>query len=130
MCHLLIEKMADWRNRQYSYNLIQPAAIKGTNPTTRPKVGAMYYGAAMVNEAIGTGKNTKIADLPTNTTKLAAHGIWEDDRLMRVAVVNNQVYLPGMNRSTETINIQGYAGDRKVSIKRFTPPASNATEGL
>lgn len=84
----------------------------------------------MVNEAIGTGKNTKVVELPTNSSIVAAHGIYEGDRLMRVAIVNNQPYLPGMNRSTETINIQGYAGDRKVSIKRFTPPSANATQGL
>lgn len=84
----------------------------------------------MVNEAIGTGKNTQVVELPTNSSKVAAHGIWEGNRLMRVAVVNNQLYLPGMNRTTETIDIQGYAGDRKVSIKRFTPPSANATQGL
>ncbi|KAJ9127524.1 hypothetical protein QFC24_000933 [Naganishia onofrii] len=114
----------------FAYNLIQPVAIQGSNPTTRPKIQAPYYGAVMVNEAIGTGKNTQVVELPTNSSKVAAHGIWEGDRLMRVAVVNNQLYLPGMNRTTETIDIQGYAGDRKVSIKRFTPPSANATQGL
>lgn len=84
----------------------------------------------MVNEAIGTGKDTRIAELPTNTSNYAAYGIWEGERLARVAVINNQLYLPGLNRTVETVNIQGYAGGKKASIKRFTPPAANATEGL
>jgi hypothetical protein len=110
------------------YNLIQPIAVTGRS--SRPTIQAPYYGAVMVNEAIGTGKDTRVAELPANSSNYAAFGIWEGERLARVAVVNNQLYLPGLNRTTETVNIQGYAGDKKASIKRFTPPSANSTEGL
>lgn len=84
----------------------------------------------MVNEAIGTGQNTRIVELSSNSTNYAAYGIYEGERLARVAAINSQLYLPGMNRTAETVNIQNYAGDKKASIKRFTPPSANATEGL
>lgn len=101
-----------------------------TGKKNQPAVQAPYYGAVMVNEAIGSGQNTRVVELSSNSSNYAAYGIYEDQRLARVAVVNTQLYLPGMNRTVETVNIQNYAGDKKASIKRFTPPSANATEGL
>jgi hypothetical protein len=50
--------------------------------TTRPTIQAPYYGAVMVNEVIGTGKDTRVAELPTNSSNYAAFGIWEVNLLM------------------------------------------------
>ncbi len=111
---------------------MQPIAIE--NVTTTPTIQALYYGALIVNEAIGTGANTKIAELPVNNTNTVAYGIWEGDRLARAVLINNNLYLPGnVSRTSEVFNLLGFkaaSGSDTVSIRRFYTPASNATTGL
>ena len=92
-----------------SYNIIQPVPVTGNGPSSSPKprIPAPYYGAVMANEAIGTGKDTAIAELVVNNVNTAAYGIWEGGRLARAVIINNDVYLPGVNatRTSETVSL-------------------------
>ncbi|KAJ9114075.1 hypothetical protein QFC22_005895 [Naganishia vaughanmartiniae] len=115
----------------FAYNLIQPVPIpgNGTTATDVPRVQAAYYGALMVAEAIGTGANTKVAELSSNSTSIAAYGIWENDRLARAVIINSDVFFAGTNetRSSQTVELGGYTNG-KTSIKRLTAPGANSTE--
>ncbi|KAJ9093860.1 hypothetical protein QFC21_006233 [Naganishia friedmannii] len=118
----------------FAYNLIQPVPIpgNGTTATSVPRVQAAYYGALMVAEAIGTGANTKVAELPSNSTSIAAYGIWENERLARAVIINSDVYFAGATngtRSSKTVSLGGYSNG-KTSIKRLTAPGANSTEVL
>lgn len=115
----------------YRYNLIQPVPIpgNGTTATNVPRVQAAYYGALMVAEAIGTGPNTKVAELSSNSTSIAAYGIWENERLTRAVIINSDVYFAGTSgkRSSQTVELGGYTNG-KTSIRRLTAPGANSTE--
>jgi hypothetical protein len=116
-----------------SYNLIQPVPVTaGPNATPNPRIQASYYGAVIANEAIGLAPNTRIAELAVNASNTAAYGIWEGDRLARAVLLNFDVYLPTVNatRLTTSVNLQGFTQGAKVSVKRFSAPATNATQGL
>jgi hypothetical protein len=117
-----------------SYNLIQPVAVSGSGPNSSPKprVQSTYYGAVIANEAIGTGKDTSIAELVVNAPNTIAYGIWEGKKLARAVVINTDVYLPSVNstRSEETVSLLNFPSAAKVSVKRLSAPATNATHGL
>ncbi len=92
----------------------------------------MYYGALIINEAIGTFADTKIAELAVNNTATAAYGIYENGRLARAVLINFNTFLPTVNstRTNEVVSLGGFKATGAVSIRRFYTPASNATSGL
>jgi hypothetical protein len=114
------------------YNLIQPIPIpgNGTTATDVPRIQAAYYGALMVSEAIGTGADTTVAELSSNSTSIAAYGIWEGSRLARAVIINSDVYFAGSTndtRTSQTVELGGYTNG-VTSIKRLTAPGANSTE--
>jgi hypothetical protein len=104
----------------------------GPNSSPKPRLQSTYYGAIIANEAIGTGKDTSIAELTVNARNIIAYGIWEGKKLARAVIINTDVYLPSVNstRTEQAISLLNFPSQGKVSVKRLSAPATNATSGL
>lgn len=89
----------------------------------------MYYGMLLVNEAIGSTQATKrVAELGCLHRHIVAYGIYEDDQLARMVLINTQVYCNG---SQERKNIEVSldflpAMEIAYSVKRLRLPHTQA----
>ncbi|KAH8077063.1 hypothetical protein HD553DRAFT_366973, partial [Filobasidium floriforme] len=118
----------------FDYNLIQPISgiNDGTGKADRPHVLPSYYGAIVVNEAIGSTGPTSISEVYCNRPTLSAYAIWDDqDEMIRLVVINSAVYLKDSEgpRPHEPIHLAGI-GERRPIVKRLSTPFTDASTGI
>lgn len=113
----------------YRYSSFQPIAgitDDGRN-LDRAHIMPLYYGLLVVNEAIGKGKHSRyVAELGTVHPNIVSYGIYEREKLVRVVLVNTQVYAGGERKSVE-VRLEGL---EEAVVKRLEIPATEASDGL
>ncbi|KAG6367905.1 hypothetical protein INS49_002104 [Diaporthe citri] len=84
----------------------------------------------IVNEAIGKGNNSYVAELSASNDTLAAYGIWEGNTLRRVVALNSNVHLGDSTASSFNITLNEEGAKRVSWIKRLAAPATTASSGV
>jgi len=122
----------DSRN-SHSYNLIQPIAgvDDGTGKADRPHVLPSYYGAMVVNEAIGSSGCSRVSEVACNRPNVSAFAIWESAKLARLVIINSTPFLKGTvdQKPVEKVQLDGLPQGR-VKVKRLTMPYTDVGEGM
>ena len=115
----------------FRYNAIQPVSDSddGLN-ITRPHILPQYHAYLIVNEAIGKSGNSFIAELPTTNVNMTAFGIWEDEELARVVVMNMQVYLGEGTKPSIDVNIEGLQAHSPAKAKFLETKKTTDHTGL
>lgn len=127
-----IRRMHFHNGRGFMYNVLQPIDLAGTGVDDEtglegPHVMALYHALLVVAEAAGTSGRATVVEIPTLTNLLAAYGVYEGGKLVRLVLVNSQVYLEGEGERTGLrVQIPGVKG----SARRFHTPYTNATKGF
>lgn len=133
-----IERVHFHQGRGFAYSAVQPSILNGSglddglSHPDRPHIAPLWNALLVVAEAIGTSGNSYVAELGTDSTSLAAYGIYEDYSLRRIVLINSQVYLnstqggrPGLN-----VTLSGWSSSQYATVKRFETPYTNSTSGL
>jgi hypothetical protein len=84
----------------------------------------------IVNEAIGTSGNAFIAEIPTTNLTLTAYGVWEEQRLARLVVLNTQVYLGTGNKPSINVTLDGLHANGAATMKLLRSEKTTAHTGL
>ncbi|KAF4781110.1 hypothetical protein HER10_EVM0007419 [Colletotrichum scovillei] len=115
----------------FRYNLIQPTSDSddGLN-ITRPHILPSYHAFLIVNEAIGKSGESYVAEIPTSNVTLTAYGIWEQERLARIVVLNTQVHLGGQEKPSINVNLKGIGPGRSITVKMLHSEKTTANTGL
>ncbi|KAK5061444.1 hypothetical protein LTR84_007987 [Exophiala bonariae] len=115
----------------FRYNAIQPTsnADDGLN-ITQPHILPSYYALLVVNEAIGTSGTAFIAEIPTTNLTLTAYGIWEEQRLARLVVLNTQIYLGTGNKPSINVTLDGLYAGGALTMKLLQTEKTTAYTGL
>ncbi|KAK1983634.1 hypothetical protein LZ30DRAFT_780443 [Colletotrichum cereale] len=115
----------------YRYNLIQPTdeSDDGLN-ITHPHILPSYYAFLIVNEAIGTSGKSYVAELATTNITLTAYGIWEEQRLARVVVLNTQVHLGGADKPSINVSLAGLGNATSITAKILKSGSTTDHTGL
>lgn len=134
-----IDRMHFHNGRGFRYNVIQPTTLNNTSPllddglptSNRPHIMPLYHAFLIVNEAIGTNGNSYVAELGTSTNQLATYGVYENNNLVRLILINTQVYTEGTSggRAGLNVTLAGYKSGQYATIKRFHTPYTNSTSG-
>ncbi|KAH8803721.1 hypothetical protein F5884DRAFT_740279 [Xylogone sp. PMI_703] len=95
----------------------------------RPHIMPMYNGMIIATEMIGTSGKVKVAELENYTPDLSAYGAWENGKLVRMVLINSNVFTKGSPRSAYEVNLAGWKGG-KATIKRLSAPDTTATSGI
>ncbi|KAL1882170.1 hypothetical protein Daus18300_000655 [Diaporthe australafricana] len=118
----------------FSYNTFQPVAmseLSGDNTNiTAPHILPLYHALLIVNEAIGHGNTSYVAELTASNDTLAAYGIWENNSLRRLVALNSNAYLSNSTASSFNVTLEGQGAKRISWIKRLDAPATTASTGL
>lgn len=118
----------------FSYNAFQPVTLSelsGDNTNiTAPHILPLYHALLIVNEAIGNGNVSYVAELTASNDTLAAYGIWEGNSLRRVVALNSNVCLSNNTASSFNITLNGDGAKRVSWIKRLHAPATTASSGV
>jgi hypothetical protein len=114
----------------YRYNLFQPIANlnDGTN-ITRPHILPLYHAFLIVNEVIGLGDKSHIAEIGTLQKDLAMYGVWQGDELIKLVMINSGLYQNG-ERGMLNVELQGLAKGDCMKVKRLEVPKTEAYFGL
>ncbi|CAK9781613.1 hypothetical protein CC85DRAFT_314754 [Cutaneotrichosporon oleaginosum] len=126
-----IKRMHFHNGRGFTYNVLQPVALEGTGVDDGTglqgaHVSALYHALLIVAEATGKGE-AKVVEIPTSIDSLAAYGVYEDGKLVRLVIINSDIYVEGMGeRSGTRVKIDGVRG----KARRFHTPFTNATKGF
>ncbi|KEF51720.1 uncharacterized protein A1O9_12355 [Exophiala aquamarina CBS 119918] len=115
----------------YRYSAIQPIwdAGDGLN-ISRPHILPSYNALLVVNEAIGESRDAFVAELPTTNVTLTAYGIWEGEQLMRLVVLNTQVYLGTGEKSSINVTLNGLSLAGRSTLKRLQSEKTTAYTGV
>jgi len=117
----------------HSYNLIQPIAgvDDGTGKSDRPHVLPAYYGAIVVNEAIGSTGCSRVSEVACNRPNVSSFAIWENAKLLRLVIINSTPFLRGTvdQRPAEQVRLDGLPHEG-IKIKRLTMPYTDVGEGM
>lgn len=115
----------------FRYNLIQPTSDSddGLN-ISRPHILPSYHAFLIVNEAIGKSGEAYVAEIPTSNITLTAYGIWEQERLARVVVLNTQVHLGGQEKPSISVNLKGLGSGLSITVKMLLSENTTANAGL
>lgn len=133
-----IERVHFHNGRGFAYSVVQPSILNGSglddglSHPDRPHIAPLWNSFLIVGEAIGTSGNSYVAELGTNSSALAAYGIYEDNYLRRIVLVNSQVYLATTQGGRQGLNVSlsGWTAGQYATVKRFTAPYTNSTSGL
>ncbi|KXH53373.1 hypothetical protein CSIM01_13804 [Colletotrichum simmondsii] len=115
----------------FRYNLIQPTSDSddGLN-ITRPHILPSYHAFLVVNEAIGKSGESYVAEIPTSNITLTAYGIWEQERLARLVVLNTQVHLGGQEKPSINVNLEGIGSGPSIAAKMLLSEKTTANTGM
>ncbi|KAL0930106.1 uncharacterized protein CTRU02_214926 [Colletotrichum truncatum] len=115
----------------FRYNTIQPTdeSDDGLN-ITHPHILPSYHAFLIVNEAIGKSGNAYVAELATTNITLTAYGIWENDELARLVILNTQVHLGGPQKPSINVNISGILADQPASVKFLLSESTTSHTGV
>ncbi|KAK1491846.1 hypothetical protein CTAM01_10169 [Colletotrichum tamarilloi] len=115
----------------FRYNLIQPTSDSddGLN-ITRPHILPSYHAFLIVNEAIGKSSEAYVAEIPTSNITITAYGIWEQERLARIVVLNTQVHLGGQEKPSISVNLRGLGSGLSTTVKMLLSENTTANAGL
>lgn len=120
-----IKRLHFHQGHNYRYASWQPIPGKGQPPTTRPP----YYGQIMVASALGRTRNARVVNIPLDKETESAYGIYDGDRLSRLAIVNMQAFnqtSTGIRpRKEYTFEVPGH--HRNAKVERLIAPGSDAT---
>lgn len=125
----------------YRYNIFQPAPnLQDGLNITRPHILPLYHAFLIVNEAIGNCTQPTnsdddrkcaagyVAELGTLDGTLAAYGIWEEERLVRMVLIHSGLYQDGQ-RGRLDVKLESLGASR-VKVKRLKTPKTEAYNGL
>lgn len=116
-----------------SYNLIQPISgvDDGTGKSDRPHVLPSYYGAIVVNEAIGSSGCSRVSEVACNRPNVSSFAIWEEAKLVRLVIINSTPFLKGMTdqKPFERVQLDGLPRG-SVKIKRLTMPYTDVGDAM
>jgi hypothetical protein len=129
LASLGVKRMHFHNGRGFLYNVLQPVGLEGTGVDDGtglpgPHVSALYHSLLVVAEASGTGE-ARVVEIPTYIDTLAAYGVYEGGKLVRIVLADSGVYLEG-ERARTRVKIDGVRG----TAKRFYTPYTNATKGF
>ncbi|KAJ2962019.1 hypothetical protein NQZ79_g2828 [Umbelopsis isabellina] len=118
----------------YKYNFFQPisgVSDDGVN-NTAPHIMPLYHVLVIVGEAIGHTGRSSIQEIAIDDTYTSGYGIYEDNKLVRVILINSQLYLSSDAgaRPQTSISLHGLSGSATLKAKRFSIPSADATKGL
>lgn len=127
----------------YRYNIFQPTQnIQDGLNITRSHILPLYHAFLVVNEAIGNCTTPTIegdtrecvaghvAELGTLDGTLAAYGIWEEGKLVRMVMIHSGLYQDGQ-RGQLHVQLQGFSDRvKKIKVKRLAVPKTEAYTGL
>ena len=126
-----------------TYSVFAPEAglDDGTGQTDRPHLNPLFYSFLVVNEAIGTSGNSWVAELgvqnnsiSSTTSTLSAFGIYENQDLTRIVLINTVPFAPGndtsLDRSAVYVNFANWYHDGSATVKYLETPATNVSTGL
>lgn len=112
----------------------------GVDIQSRPHILPSYYGALLTAEFIGSEEGNVIGEVSVNSTSVSSYGVWSrDGELLRVAIVNSDVYLAGdstqkgSERKSMTIDLygtKGYSKKNGFTLKRLAIPSTTAHAGM
>lgn len=110
---------------------MQPVALaNGPAATPKPVLKGIYFGTYMINEFIGASKKPYITELTTNSTNVSAYGLFDEEKIKRVMIINFNTFFPGdLNRTSEVVAMSGL-NVNSGTLKRFYTPYTNSTSGL
>ncbi|KAJ5630806.1 uncharacterized protein N7484_010906 [Penicillium longicatenatum] len=123
-----IKRLNFHQGLDYRYASWQPIASEGQPPTTRPP----YYGHIMVAASLGHSENIRIVNIPLEEDTESAYGIYNDDKLSKLVVVN----LNAFNQSTTTgrpsrkyeFKVPGHY--KRATVERLIAPGSDALTNI
>lgn len=115
----------------YAYNTIQPTheSEDGLN-ISHPHILPSYHALLIVNEAIGTSGSAYVAEIATTNITLTAYGIWEDEQLARVVILNTQVYLGESEKPSINVELKGLLANQSATAKFLVSEKTTSLTGL
>lgn len=102
-------------------------------------MGPLYMATLVVAEAIGSSRNTYVAEIASTNDTISAYGIWEDQRLARMVLSNHDVFnVNGTNttvqRTSQLVSLKSLGiTDLQVgtaTIKSLKIPYTNAQRNM
>jgi hypothetical protein len=88
-------------------------------------MGAPYYGAYFVAEALGGADKVQMID--SGTDAFAVYAIYENNSPARVLMYNSNLYSSG-TRSSESFTLSGLSVSGAVTAKRLTAASANSRQ--
>lgn len=97
----------------------------------RPHIMPEYNGLLVVDEMIGNSGKAMVAEIETLNSNLATYGAWENGKLVRIVLINSNVFEEGgTTRSALNVTLNGGYTGSYATIKRLSIPYSRATDGM
>ncbi|KAF9878229.1 hypothetical protein CkaCkLH20_04267 [Colletotrichum karsti] len=115
----------------FRYNLIQPTndSDDGLN-ITHPHILPSYHAFLIVNEAIGKSGRAYVAEIATTNLTLTAYGIWEEEKLARIVVLNTQIYLGGPEKPSINVDVGKVVAGQRATVKFLVSDNTTSYTGL